>query len=1714
MTYSSSRFELRKKQGVSPPSLQPYKSSPALLSLATNDQQPKLNSSELLQGKLRLHGELIDALHQLTSQSNAGELFEPSRDVKSREVVLEQALVEQNRILDVMQELVSALESENKLCRENINSQSIRISNWEAKAKQLEREMVQRTRQLPSPPENQDLRIAELRKQLEDKNRTILSLQSRLRHEGSSVESSLMARLSSARTKLEVERVHCIEMEEELSGMKENLTRLKAKVADNESHLIGKESEILHLKHEMKTLQNFEIQQQDLVMKQRNSLASKDLQLNSVIRALNKEKKVADQLRRLYSSPNSQSLLSSRVASSGVSLDMVHPNHQASLFEQISGREAISIELTRSSQEIELGFSFGKVDLPISSRIPCLVVKAVREESLADGLLRPGDELMEVNGIMCRSAQQSKAVQVLGETVGLLKIVVAREPGPLSHSTPTRTADNSSRTALWATAVSPTTTFESFNVESMVSESGETPKYITVPELYAISTAKDSEGGSVGGDLAPAGNDPTDASNLSKSASSTAGSESLMTFNSRDDVSRRKLQDEVLELRSQLDESEHIRVNLESELDTTQEETGHLQEEHELLKAENHELRVAVATYEGEMVEIRQHISALQSALVTLEAQVTDEQQKLASMENHNRVISSELAEAKDTACLAVEAREKLELALEQSKAELEQSGSKESKMESELQVLKMENVRLASDVARMGGEIEELRDTLGESRKSAEETIAGLKQELKKSQSQLGLAREISEKSTLSSQEEYKHLTAQLKSAKSLLMEAEMKGTQQSVEGRYLKQAANLTNTQLKKLETDHQKIKDELSHFKQEAENRTVEMKSLNVNLKGTQMKLEAKQQMVIRLQEEVDNSRRASSKLRNENARLTETIKKLEIDLEASYAEGERLEEKLEASLSEKDEMFLELEKSYEESTELSLTLEEITARLEQEAKEQEAGKSLKSPETKLPHELDTSEKKQEQNLMSEQMAKYRSEMKLLESKCESATKELAQAKTENEQLCASKDNAREQLVLLQEDHVILKEEMERMRSMAEDMKSTLAQAQEQVEIERESLDESRHKVSELTSELKALAEGKKQSDDMVASLEFLQAQDQTKLEQMRLSIESKGREMQLLNKQVEDLNSLLQKSKLQLNALTNGNASLEQQLEVGRQEQAETVRDLKEQLVTRERRIAHLNDELEAQKAMGEMLHSKVKHMSEMLEQGAQDKQVMEMSIEESEKEREDLQTQNKQLQNRVAHLKVELDRLALSSDSMSSEIAGLRQQVRQNEKETDEATAQLNAAEMNLEVTTRALREAERVNSTQSERLDDLEGRYKVSESNRKDLEINLEEKLMEFFKQEEELSKMKISLDLSQNECKSLQESLIELHMTVEDLRRSASQSEEEKNQLLSSVSQLDDGKIELEDALRELEKEKETMLAQKLDEIRGHQEEIESLQASVKTHAKEVAELKALNQEAKTSISQLLSAQEELKSSVGKLGDEKDAEIIKLQEEAQTVKSQLSKAMADIDSSLENEGTLREEVEKLQQTQAELRIQANEDARKNKDLREEIDLLTVTKSEIGELAEKVTVLSESLGEKTKKLHEMETTHHSAELELNNLQSENKTLLEKALELSDLKISMAEQSESMKVIRVELEEEKAHHKQLLEERDQLLSRVREFEVSNHASHQKPEPASPTEPVSEMDMDKLKQLVEEKEDHVKRMKSYTDNLLLNVMMSAPSLLEKL
>lgn len=1729
MRSNSSRFELRRKKTKSfgayssllptPPSASSPVAAPSLIKKTSSPiaNPTAMSRSKLLRGKLRLHGELIDALHELASQPSV-RLLENSGP-KRREAVLEQALLEQNQILDIMQDLISTLESENKHCRDNIESQDSVIRDMSAVEARNKQQLIEFRKKVQTS-HIVDSQVANLRRDIEDKDKIILSLQSSQKSTNGRLENS---QLTSFRAKLGMERVRCIKLEAELSLRDDEIKQMKKDAASWDSTMVSKESEILYFRNEMETMRKFEQQQQDLIMQQKTSLADKDLQLGSLARAHSKERKVADQWRRIHLS-GSESSLNPRDSNS---LDADNSVLQTSLFEQISGRKTLTIELTKTSIESDLGFSIIKVDLPVSRQFPCLIVKSVVVGGLAEGLLKPGDELLEVNGHLCRSIRQATALRLLQSEVGLLKIVVARESVsssslisemhhlPHSSSTPLKGMTGEDVTPMWATALSPkNTTFESFSVETMLPNSGQSniPEHVTIPESYAISVTREMEEGNLNRDHgATYETSASSGSSISRSVTSTGESNSsLLSVHSKDEASLIKFHSSMEELQGQLDKSEHIRLSLESDLNVSRKEYDSLQEECERTKTENHEFQQQLALYETEVTDIRQYISELQNALVALQAQVLDEQEKLASVENQNKLITNELKEARDTVSQILEVRESLRQEVLEQKVEVEKKEDKLRELDEELERIKPENASLISS----RDEMKELVKSLEKNIIVSEDTITSLKNEQKSLQSQLEAAKEILEKSSSSSEEEYQHLTSQLKAAKSLLADAEMKNTQSKVEMRYLKQAADLTDQKLVELDAEYQKTKEELGYFRQRAEANTLELEYISVNLKGALMKLEAKQEMVIRIQEEVDNLRRTNSKFRSENSQLKENIRKLDSQLRASSEEEKRLEEKLKISVSEQDEAFQQLEQSYEESSELSMNVERLNAlvkELENEkrgqvetqeedsikATQEDVIKSLKLSGVKLQQALEGSQRKIE--MLDQQCSENKSEVRRIKEMYKTTNRELQETRAEKEQLVNSREEINNHLVELQKNHSILILEVNKKDEELGDIKSTSMQYQEEAKIERQHSEKYKAKILELESDSVKAASEKEHHENMLASLEFMQKQQQGKMEALQLSVDSKDKEIKVLQELIDDLNTVLQRSKKEQTKLTTSNAAMKQKSKEDHRLHSEELKELKTQLETRNRELAHLSDDSNAHKTMAEMLQIKVKNLSESVDHLSEEKQSLERRIEENVKEKTKFQAQNRKLEDQESRLKLQIDQLNASTDSLSSESSRLRQQLRQNERLMDQANAELHAVEMNLEIKTRTLEEKENSISALSKKLENLETSYKDTLSELESTNHSYETSSMELSKKDEELSGLRTSLEMHQSQCDQLQHSVVTLQNCIDEHQSRAQEMEEERRKLVSNIAKFQSEKEDLE-GIREREMEEYSL------QIKGQEKDIEALQLKEKEHIDEIARLNDSHEEGQKTISQLLSAEKEMKMSLSKLGDEKDMEILTLSEKVINLGKREREATEKLIDMEQNHTSLKKELEEERTSISEMRA--------------EIKTLKATESEVIELNERVEGLDIDLREKTEQLSELDSLQRSTESQLNGMKKENEALRKKALEDANLILTVTNHEKSIDELHRQLEEKETSYNNLSKERNQFLSRLREFEVHQYNAYN-PSGEDPVNkdddgPVVEDDKDHLDHLhhqLRQKEEEVVRTREYAENLLINVMMNAPHLLEQ-
>lgn len=1745
----------------------------------TLDSSLALSPVELNRGKLQLHTELIQALQSFATQRTepgggerrGGE----TREGETREGVLEQALVEQNRILEMMQSLVTSLEAKNKLSRDQINSQARKISEmitWEARAKAAEEQLHQMRNSHGVVGSSKAgmisfAAIAGFEKVLARKDQLIASLQAKLEsippelRSGVAPQESLVsaASMTSIRVKLEAERVRGIELEEELSSLRDELGRVRSELSEKCSILTKQESEILHLRHEVGRVEKFSAQQQKVAMSLQTSLRDKDLQLTSLTRALNKEKKTSEQLRNSH--PPS------------LSLQPVDPSVQPTLFEQVLGRTIITIELRRLQPETQLGFSFTKVELPVSSKAPGLVVRAVKEGTIAHDVLYPGDEILEVSGFSCRSAAQSNAIECLEKVVGTLKLVVARDPEPTSvglhlHSTPVK---DRSESTMWATAFS-NLEASSTTVSEVTHSSPSFPVVVSIPSNSHSPTLPVIE-----------------EDQLSPSTNETDG------------------------LRGNLRESQ-----LESELEVVRGELDNLQMEFDLTKGENFELQQQASLHTAEMDEIREQVSELQQLLVQVEEKVSEEQTKAGSLQAENQSLNKQLQALRDAHETA--RRDVCELQANLETVSLEKK-EKIRELKEEIAGLSCGQDELRSDLSQKNAQIEDLTEQLRNKTTECDARLLDIRQQHQHLLVELQTLQESSAMKVESTQEELKNLTEELGSVRAVLLESEMKEDTMKVEMRELKQTADLANQQLAEVERNYNILFEEMGTYKQLVEDKTVEKETLTIGLKAAQSKLKDNKDTILRLQNEVDNLRRSTAKLQNEKDRVEEAKGRVEANLRVEESERIILEEKLHSSTHEKDELFHQLENSIAEAIALQQEVETLNTRLQEAHGSIETAKKREGLLEKEVRELSTAKRslemdltrriellKAEKDVLEQEVTRARvdesgqssadlaaheiariqgelhqqrkaliasegeraqlmHEFEALKKKESKASHQVESLRTEHEALThtvsilktaqeeADKESSAQQkraeeleknCARLKEEAASLKQSLELLqrekeegraeikrllRSQQEwedqtlDLQLQLGQLSREVEQKVQALQESAATCEQLREELVLerakgeqlksnadflqgrvdnLQTAKKQTESLVASMEFVHQQDQGKLGHLAEVLQGREEEMRRLSRELEavqnETQSQLQQLRAENTSLSESVEGLEKQLQATEKTRVTEVSDLRKQVHSQEGQLNELKKSLRVQKEANDELKTSLSQL-----------QTTQKSLDEAGSVRSQLEIDNKRLQDWAAQIESEKKGLEDANVSLTSECAGLKQQLKQSIFRVDDLSARLQALEMNLEVSNRTLEENERVTTELKEESANLKAQLSQATLTLETLKEQEAKMSLDLHTQDEVILQLKTNLDLCQSENVQLQEVLITTQNAASSQTKKVESLEGMRRDLESTIKQLKERQEMLTNSLQTLEAAKTAQLGKHAEETAKLAQQIADLQTREKDHVEQIHKLNLMNVEAQNTVKQLQRGQEALRHSLGKLGDEKDVEIVKLGSQVTELESSLTSSNQELSLSRSSEAELQTQVQQLEEGYRDMSEQLKELEIENEQLRCEAELHKSTVAQISELSVKVSSLEDAVGAKSNRLAELELILKENESELRAVQEENGSLLGKVSELASVKLSLVEKSAELEKVQGRLASEVRKSHEVAAERDQLLSMLRKLEVEKHTEVVR----QPTPQLTRgADKQKLIELLKEKEEEAYRLREYVGKLLTNVVEKAPFVLENM
>ena len=1611
---------------------------------------------DLQVSKLRLHTDLIKSLREFASTSNVKK-GDP-RSSKSRESILEQALVEQNEILNVMEGVIVSLERENEFSRQKVEEQRKIVEDsvgWKSRARDAERQLqslkdTSRSSLSLGDSASTSGHFVSFENALAQKDQLIALLQDRLKsvhsemsRKSNSEQPSSPTSTSAMRVHLTAERVRVIELEQELSAKTAELAKIMNEVSEYRSTMLAKESEIQHLRNQLEVQKRSNGQQKELVTKQRQAMADKDVQLSSLVRALEREKKVAEQFRkRQHQSGYSTPLGMSKVADVSTSI-----LEDANLFDLVCGRDIHTVQIARSPGErAELGFSYAATDLPISCKLTCIIVKTVERGGPAFGKVYPGDEILEVNGHGCRCADQKAAIECLESDVGVIKLVLARDRDfslqVKAHSTPFKPE----HTTLWATAVSsPTdTVFMSFTDNS--STHHET-HYVSCPESSQMAL-EDSVGKKASLRPKLSGSPP---SSLVSSEGSVKNQDRSELWQKDGSGMIQELQAEVSGLHEQLEESERTRLDLEIEVDELRSEFSDLQAKLDSNKSENSRLQEKAASHDEELAHTQQYVLELKAMLVKLENQVTSDVAAISSLENQNKGLSNELIEAKSVREAATKEKVNLEKQLNRLREERVEAADTNRRREEELQLLVSERDRLSADIDMRNARIKELSTQLEKKATEYHELQMAAELQSKQLHSEITSLKESSVKISSSTDHEFELLQSQYASAKSSLLEAQAKEEERKAQMNYLKQAADAANDQLKVCQEKLKKTEEDLSTFKQLVENKTLEMESLTLGLTATQHKLEGKQESLSRLQHEVDSLRRSSAKLQNERTQHTEALHDMKSTLKAAESEVERLKKKLELSVDEKDTLFQELEKSIAESTQLQLELD----KLQRSLKEAEAAKERENEFSVKVDEL-TREKRALQDELDRQIDSYNAEKKVLEnelSRCRSES--LSESTTVQEQLLRQEEEIRRQ-----RDELVASEgEKAKLSHNCDTYKKREGELLEQIQCVK-----SAHES--ISSELNT---ANAQKEDIIRELEASQRKVET-LDQQCVRIKEKN---QMLDIASESLRNEVRESKREIETLTANKEDLMQQLKA-LQEQFDQVRgdldkknqdflevnashsELQEKAKIEQGHFEELRGSVSSLKERNAKLQAEKKRSDDMiaslefihqqnqkiLEQATNTVKLKETELTSLRSEIDETTASLKKERREVASLKQSLSDVRQQLDQLEAkrnkEVTELKEQLSVHAKDVNELRDQLqaersdNAGHLSLiaQLKSSAENTSREKHSLQSELDSALKEKAKL-ESTKEQLEGQLARSRSEISQLEDssnllssESASLKIQLKHSSHETDELSAQLQAMEMNLEVANRTLDESESER---LEWTSQRENMEVQVEE-LKSTLKQTQSSLEEVSLQLHARDEEISRSKASLEMRQKECTQLQESLLAAKSSLQTyekntatletekldlhgaLEQSQEEeqrLRGSLASLERQAQDEASRLQDENKALQNQCNELSAKVDSYVDRVETLERRKRELEETVNQ--VQAGQEALKRS-----------LNSQGDEKDREIVKLRDELNETRQKLDNSRLKETDALQNLEQLQKDSKTSLERCSSLEKENETLKERVEDHK----------------------------------------------------------------------------------------------
>ena len=872
--------------------------------------------------------------------------------------------------------------------------------------------------------------------------------------------------ISSMNTKIHTQHISILQLQKKLQESNMEVEKSKVKILEIQALVQSKEVEISRFKHSVNSLHEIMQETKEISASLQSSIKEKDKALDALSSILAIEKKKNDQLQKKMKAS-------------------VKPLH-SSLYDELLGRNVLTVEIERSTQNSPLGFKYEVVAGPITSAVSYLIVKQVSSPFLP---LELGDVILEVNGHSCRKPDLSAAVQQLKESIGIIKMVVTREDPPSNeHELPLTTHPN----------VASSKERTSNNFETETPDGNFHSKSLTPPPLPITPPPFDDV--------------------ISEEKESSLEYNHKSGSNDSDTVQLKNLSTKLTELHN-------VNSQLKAALDNS-----------------NHQIEEMQNTLEVERKE-RQKISLQLTRSETTLAERKSENEhlcnKIKEAERHCALLEEELNQCKlqleiSSETALEEERREDNLAIELSKFKVDHEAVKRklqyttarleedtNQYQKELQAYKQKERFLKEESSKLTAD----RNTVMETLRTSEQTNSNLHKQLSQYKSELEMTqtnvkkletkKEILEKSINKLKVDLQNKSSDHKTATDELVRMTKENTAIKTELEDCKQ-------QMRELTLDSETARMEENKLRERLASMERDLQGIKKHAGKLEEDLREKENEIIALQSTIDSLNSAvhiaHTQVKEEQgcvATINEELKIAKEELQSMQLEHDRLKEYIQKSTEDKNKRDIEISSLQQEIGELKKHSDMVRSKLENKIRnlEEELYKLRMLLDTKQL-EVDTTKESFESEVLS-----YKSKLQIsdLESEKESLSEQLVELlKTEGEEeLC--RINTQLHIEVTQ-----AKEEVQQLSIKLNTMQKETLRIQQELE-------QAEQRISDITEENTRI------SDDMnnrYIDIQIKMKDTKAELEEQRgVSHEKETKVKELLDK-VERVNN---KYRLQLKAV---------------------------------------------------------------------------------------------------------------------------------------------------------------------------------------------------------------------------------------------------------------------------------------------------------------------------------------------------------------------------------------------------------------------------------------------------------------------------------------------------------------------------------------------------------------------------------------------------